>query len=109
MSAEQNKTVVRRFFDDFNRQDFSTQPELASPDYELDFPGGPGSAYGLAGLRQATEGFAATFPDLHFAVEALVAEGEQVAASWTMTGHQQGPLGPIAATGRAVHLTGTSL
>ena len=109
MSAEQNKTVVRRFFDDFNKQDLSTHPELLSPDYSLDFPGGPGTAYGLAGIREAATGFIHSFPDLHFTVESLIAEGDQVAAVWSMSAHQAGNLGPIPPTGKPVQLTGTSV
>ncbi|HMA36475.1 MAG TPA: ester cyclase [Chloroflexia bacterium] len=108
MSVEQHKATVRRFFADFNKQDLSTQPALISPEYSLDFPGGPGTAHGLAGLRQATEAFIQSFPDLQFTVESVIAEGDEAAATWTMSAHQQGNLGPLPGTGKAVVLTGTS-
>ncbi len=109
MGTEQSKAVVRRFFDEFNRHSQSSYSEIIAPDYVLDFPGGPGTARGLAGLLQATGGFLATFPDLHFTLEIVIAEGEHVAAYWTMSATQNGPLGPIPASGKPVILTGTSL
>lgn len=109
MSTEQNKAVVRRFFDEFNRHNQSAFSEIVAPNYMLDFPGGPGTAHGLAGLLEATSGFLATFPDLCFTPTTIIAEGEHVAAYWTMKATQQGPLGPIPGTGKPVSLTGTSL
>ncbi|HYO50719.1 MAG TPA: ester cyclase [Chloroflexia bacterium] len=105
----QNKQVVRRFFDVFNTHSQAGYDEIFSNDYVLDFPGGPGTARGIAGLLKASGEFLATFPDLHFTLDTVIAEGEYVAAFWTMQGHQEGPLGPIPGTGKPVTLTGTSL
>lgn len=109
MNPEQNKAVVRRFFAEFNKHDQSAYREIFAPDYVLDFPGGPGTTRGLGEFLTATAGFLTTFPDLHFRLESTIAEGEYVAVYWTMRATQNGPLGPIPATGRPVTLTGTSL
>ncbi len=108
-NTEQNKAIVRRFFDAFNRHDQSDYSEIFAPNYVLDFPGGPGTARGLVELLQATAGFLTAFPDLHFALDTVIAEGEYVAAFWTMSATQKGPLGPIPGTGLPVVLTATSL
>jgi predicted ester cyclase len=42
------------------------------------------------------------FPDVHFTVADLVAEGNSVAARWTLTGTQTGELGGRAPTGQRV-------
>ncbi len=42
------------------------------------------------------------FPDLHFTIEELVAEGDTVAGRLTMSGTHQGPLMGIPPTGRSV-------
>ena len=42
------------------------------------------------------------FPDLHFTIEELVAEGDIVAGRLTMSGTHRGPLRGIPPTGRSV-------
>lgn len=42
------------------------------------------------------------FPDLHFSIEELVAEGDTVAGRLTMSGTQEGPLVVMPPTGRPV-------
>jgi steroid delta-isomerase-like uncharacterized protein len=108
MLTEQNKTVVRRFIENFNKQDVETLPHDFADDYGLDFPGGP-TGQGREGIRQATSSFMAAFPDLHFTIDDLLAEGDRVAWRWTMTGTHKGNLGPFPASGKSVRLSGISL
>ena len=42
------------------------------------------------------------FPDLHFTIEELVAEGDIVAGRLTMSGTHEGPLMGMPPTGRSV-------
>jgi predicted ester cyclase len=42
------------------------------------------------------------FPDLHFTIEELVAEGDIVAGRLTASGTHEGPLMGMPATGRSV-------
>jgi steroid delta-isomerase-like uncharacterized protein len=108
MLTEQNKTVVRRFIENFNKQDVETLPHDFADDYVLDFPGGP-TGQGREGIRQATSSFMAAFPDLHFSIDDLFAQGDRVAWRWTMTGTHKGNLGPFPASGKSVRLSGISL
>jgi predicted ester cyclase len=60
-------------------------------------------------LKHVISTLRAAFPDLHFAVEALVGEGDLVACRTTMTGTHQaalrmGPLAGLAATGTRVEV-----
>ena len=108
MSTEQNKAAVRHFIENFNKKDVETLAQVFTDDYVLDFPGGP-TGQGVEGIKQATAGFMAAFPDLHFTIDDLFAEGERVAWRWTMTGTHQGNLGPFPASGKPVTLSGISL
>src|SRR5213592_4893230 len=108
MSAKQNTMAVRRFIENFNKKDLEALPRDFADDYVLDFPGGP-TGQGPQGLRQATEDFIVAFPDLHFTIDDLLAEGDRVAWRWTMTGTHKGNLGPFPASGKPVRLTGISL
>ena len=46
------------------------------------------------------------FPDVHFTIDDLIAEGERVVIRWTVTGTHKGELQGIAPTGKHVTVTG---
>src|SRR5919202_6673686 len=98
MSAEENKAVVRRYFDEFH----SGRQLAIAPEIFVD----PESAL------HAAQMLTTAFPDYQITVDAQVAEGDMVATVWEASGTHQGewhsPLGPVAATGRAVTWTGTT-
>jgi steroid delta-isomerase-like uncharacterized protein len=48
------------------------------------------------------------FPDLHYTIEDMLAEGDQVAMRFTITGTNTGPFQDRPATGKAARWTGTS-
>jgi steroid delta-isomerase-like uncharacterized protein len=106
-SADVSVARVRDFAERFNAKDFAGLVVNYGDDYVLDFPGGP-VGHGRAGIEQATRDFATAFPDLHFATDDLVAQGDRVAWRWTMTGTHRGPLGPFAASNKLVRLSGIS-
>jgi steroid delta-isomerase-like uncharacterized protein len=105
MSVETNTRAVRRLFEDgFNQGSKEIVAEVISPDY-VDAAGARGpAAFGqvMAGLRNA-------FPDLHYTVEEVVAEGDRVAVRWHWAGTHQGAFRGIAATQRAVTNKGLAI
>jgi predicted ester cyclase len=109
MGTEENKDVVRRMIDDcVNTHRADLLDQFVHRELRM-HPGTPGTApdtEGLDGLRSAFEHFRITFPDLHVAVEQLVAEADLVAARWTATGTHSGELAGIAATGTSVRWSG---
>ncbi len=109
MSTAENKQLVHRFFEEFNRHNLDVADEICAPDYVLEFPGGPGTVHAPQGLRAAMTGWLTAFPNTEFVVEDLVAEGDRVACRWSMTATHQGPLGEIPGTGKPVRLGGISL
>ena len=48
----------------------------------------------------------AAFPDLHFTIEDLIAEGDKVVYRYSATGTHKSGLSGIAATGKTVTITG---
>lgn len=100
--------VVRRFVAKFNAAEVATIDNEYAETYVLDFPGGPIAA-GKAGIRNATDEFLTAFPDLHFSIEDLFEEDGRAAWRWTMSGTHRGMLGPFAASGRPIRLTGISV
>ena len=49
------------------------------------------------------------FPDLNVAVETLVADGDQVAFAYTLTGTHQGPFQGNPATGKSFRVRGVQI
>jgi predicted ester cyclase len=109
MSTEENKAVVRRFYEEVvNQKKRAVLDEVFDPNLVDHFfpPGTPG---GLEGARQTFDMFLTAFPDLHFTVEDLIAEGDKVVARVTMSGTQQGAFMGVPPTGKHVRITGIDI
>jgi predicted ester cyclase len=70
-------------------------------------PGNP--LPGPAGQKQIAAGFRAAFPDLHFTLELLVAEGDMVVGRWTLTGTNTGLWGKIPPTGKIAKFSAVNI
>ena len=107
MSVEANKELVRRFFEEV----WNEGREAAIDAYLAEETTGndPGFGTGRESFRAQWRRWRAAFPDIHFAVEDLVGEGDRVVSRWTLTGTHRGEFQGIAATGRRVRVAGMSL
>ncbi len=91
---DQNKDLVRRYWDEVYND---RQPERVDTFLTNDFvrhnPGRPqrNEPGNSDDVRRASENLA-DFPDLHFTIEDLIAEGDQVVVRLSWTGTQQAPL-----------------
>ena len=112
MGIEDSKDVVRRLVDECVNADRADLLErYTAPDVRV-HPATPGSAPdtdGVEELRAAFRAFHTTFPDLHIDLDALIAEGDLVAARWTATGTHSAELAGVPATGRPVRWSGTDV
>jgi steroid delta-isomerase-like uncharacterized protein len=100
-TQEANKALIRRTYGEaFNRGDLTNVEAFVHPNCvdheEHGVDRGPESLRGLVGMLRTA------FPDLHFTIEELIAEGEMVAGRFTMRGTHQGPLMGLAPTGCTV-------
>jgi len=103
MSVEENKENIRRHVEVFNTGDLSIVDELIAPNYIAQSPAG--EAKGPDGFRQVVVTMRSTFPDLHYTIDDMVAEGDWVAVRYTLTGTFTGELGGIAPTGKKLTRT----
>ena len=109
MSIEENKAIVRRFFEELLSTDnFAVADELLSPDFRFYFAGGP-VATDLESYREFLVARRTAFPDRRFVVEDMIAEGDKVSARFTMHGTHKGELQGIAPSGREVKMTGIDM
>ncbi len=112
MSAEENKVLLQRGYEQiFNQGNLDQIEEFVSTDL-VDHEAPPPGMEGLEGievLRQFVRVFRDAFPDLQFTAEDMIAEGDKVAARYTMRGTHQGELMGIPPTGNRIEVTGIDI
>jgi steroid delta-isomerase-like uncharacterized protein len=104
--AGTNKEVIQAFLEDvINQGRLNRADDLVKEDFvELDPL--PGQAQGREGLKAAIHGLLSAFPDMHWVVNEMVAEGEKVVTRFVWTGTHRGNFLGIPATGRSVEVKG---
>jgi steroid delta-isomerase-like uncharacterized protein len=109
MSPQQNKLLIRRYYDElWNRWDFALADALIAEDFV--FRGSLGvSVRGREGFHDYMRTVRRAFPDFHNQIEDMIAEGDRVVARLTYTGTHQGELFGVAPTGRRVSYAGVAI
>jgi steroid delta-isomerase-like uncharacterized protein len=82
---QENRRLVRHYFDLLNTNDLSGLEEILSPDVIFFGPRAPEGIYGREAFIEFIAGLHQELPDLRFAVGEMVAEGSRVASVFTMT------------------------
>jgi steroid delta-isomerase-like uncharacterized protein len=102
VSAEENKSIVRRSWEAVSQGDevYATDCVIHEPDEDIQ---------GVEGLRQFVGGILAAFPDMSVTVEDEVAEGDKVVTRWTGRGTHRGEFLGITPTGNRVEVTGITI
>jgi steroid delta-isomerase-like uncharacterized protein len=109
MSAE-NKAIVRRLYEEiWNKRKLELISQIISPSHALQAPNVAGSAVGPEAYKRQTTLFLAGYPDLHWAVEDLIAEEDKVVACWTISGTHKGDFMGIPATNKKVSVDGMTI
>jgi steroid delta-isomerase-like uncharacterized protein len=103
-TRDQNRHEVETLFQTFNDGDLGRLDQLIAPQYV-----GPRGDTGPAGFREVIAGLRTAFPDLHYAIDDLVAEADQVAVRWHWTGTHTAPFRGYAPTGKRVTNPGMAI
>ena len=109
MSVEENKAVVTRFYEElWNNRDLNLADEIIAPDcvthqlhsgaISVGVPRGPEA------VKHHVREWLASFPDLRFEVDQMVAEEDRVVSQSVMYGTHKGTWLGIAATNREVSI-----
>ena len=105
LQQEQNKHLVRQFFEALDKHDTEWMDQLVSgTNYSLHFSGMPPLDWN-ANKREFLDPFNKAFPDLTRNIVDIVAEGDKVAVSVNVTGTYKGEFQGIPATGKQVSFT----
>ena len=106
MAAAENKAVLASFVEEvINEGKLERADDLVAIDFvELDPL--PGQQQGREGLKQVINAFRTAFPDIHWVIEEMVAEGDKVFSRFTWHGTHHGEFFGVAATGRHISVKG---
>lgn len=108
MSLEENKEIVRRFFELGPSQgNMDAARELLASDFALHVP--LPAAPGIQGIGDVVTACRAAFEHLSVTVEDMVADGDRVAARFTARGVHRGEFMGLPPTGRSITMTGIEI
>jgi len=102
--VEENKAVIRRYVEDVqNGKNWDVYDELTAEDF-VNHSAPPGVPDDREGQKMYLGAFMAAFPDCRFAIDDMIAEGDQVVTKKTFTGTHTEELNGIPPTGKHVTL-----
>jgi predicted ester cyclase len=109
MTTEQNKAVVRRFFEAFAADDQSALKEVLAPDLVAYSHGAPGPQDRETHL-QGISMWHAAFNDTRFTIGEQIAEGDKVASRMTMQSvHNGGDFMGLPPSGKQIKVSAVTI
>lgn len=110
-TMNENKSIVQRLFNEvFNNKKDEVLEEIVSGTFVAHHPAFPEGIHGIKGLQNMVLDFRKGFPDIHYEIQDIVADGgDRVAVRWIATGTNTGKFLGMPASKRAVQITGTDI
>ena len=100
-NPEANKAVVRRYFEALSGGDLKKLDDVIAPDFVDRTPGNPNQTRGPGAIRDAQAKARELFTDVVYTMDDLLADGDHVAARYTVHARHK-------ASGKAIEVTGAS-
>jgi steroid delta-isomerase-like uncharacterized protein len=101
-----NKALVRRYVEEvLNKKNLALVDELFASTF-IDHDSSMPEANGPAGVKRLAAMVHLGFPDLHFTIEDMVAEGDKVVYRYSVRGTHENDFMGIVATGKQINMTG---
>jgi steroid delta-isomerase-like uncharacterized protein len=101
-TAEENRRTMQRFVVFINTADENLAAELVSPKATFHVPGRTEPVSGPPGYLEIIQMMRSGFPDIQWTLEEVIAEGDKVAARFTMRGTHQGTFFGVPPTGKKI-------
>ncbi len=108
MSTEENKALIRRWYDLWIGREWESLYSLHADDFQDHNPG-PGQEAGIQGVAQSLGTLIRAFPDCHIELTHLIAEGDLVVDHAVLTGTHKSEIYDIPASGKTVRVTATNI
>jgi len=115
MSAEENKALARRYWDEvWSTGNVAIVDEIFASD-DLFHSGGTTNSRDNEALKQGAMRWRTAIPDIRSTIEDIFAEGDKVVVRWTLDGTHRGNIeniesaGTIPPTGKQVRIVGMDI
>lgn len=102
MTTEVNRLLMGRFVEFINTSSQKLAAELISPEAIFHVPGHAEPMRGPAGYLAIIDMMRSGFPNIQWTLEETIAEGDKIAARFTMRGTHQGTFFGLPPTGRSI-------
>lgn len=110
MSAEENKAVARRWFEEiFNERKLEVADEIVTADSPLHDPNLADLPAGPEGSKQTVTVYTGAFSDARIDIEDQLAEGDMVVTRWVGRGINDGEFMGSPASGNRVEVPGITI
>jgi len=112
MSLEENKAIMRRLVEAFNKHNVVLWDEFIAPDF-VDARNTPFELRGLDSFKKYETDFIKAFPDYHETIEDIIAEGDKVWVHFKVVGTHTGEWNffgiSLPPTGKKITYTGVGI
>jgi steroid delta-isomerase-like uncharacterized protein len=105
MSAE-NEALLRRWFDEVWNKGREVAIDEMMAGHAVVHGLGTADMHGIAGFKPFYNSFRSAFPDIRISIDAVISQGDIVAARWSGSGTHRGADLGVPATGKVVQLNG---
>ncbi len=103
---EQNKALVRRMYETFEKGDFEAYKEVVTPEYAWYLPSRSTKPISRKETIEFGKMLHNGFPDFAYSIEELIAVEDRVISRFIMRGTHEGEFQGIPATGNKVEISG---
>ena len=103
---EQNKEVVKHFYEEFDKGNAEIFKELFAPDYAYYSPSNSPKPTSREEIMEFMKTFFEAFPDSIWSIEDLIAAGDKVIVRFIYRGTHEGEFLGVPATGNKVEMGG---
>lgn len=108
-SAEQYKEIVERIHAEaFSEGEYDVLDEVFAEDFVQHGPGTGEEYHGADEVRAMIEMYRSAFPDLTFANEEIIVDGDTLAVRYTASGTQEGEFQGVEPTGEKAEIMNTT-
>jgi len=108
MSKQENIAAQEHLATNINSGNIDVAVESFAQD-AVDHDPAPGQGAGREGFKAFFTALASAFPDAHIEPAQLVADDENVAIAYTLTGTHQGDFNGVAPTGKRIEVRGVQI